>query len=658
MPKLPAAALRSAALVLLAALFAACSSAWLNPPAPEADAPEDVRAFFRNPAFAKAALSPDGGHLAGVLTVDGLPVLVEKPLAEPGMQYLKKVTEHGMDVRTVGWAGEGHIVVGFDRPSQTLVDKTRRSRMLAIRLLRHRWRDGQSWIHPVEVGLADPVLHWLPEDPERILVHWWQPGGEGASVERVTVRSGVKQQVVSPRNGLHVYYADHAGQVRVGTGRDAEDGVERVHARRNAEGAFRSLPARGPDAPGELEFAGYAADPDRLYVRAYGDDGRKQILEFDLARWELGRAVYGHPDFDAGSLVSSPDDDRLLAVEVDGDRPELVFFDAAAERRQAAIDAAFPGTTNRLLRREGSGRHALLRVSGDTRPPELYLYDAETQAATFLFAELPDLEGAALAAMKPVRYRARDGREIPGYLTLPPAGPTRGLPVIVIPHDGPSRRVSWGWDPTVQFLAQRGFAVFQPNYRGSTGYGLDHFEAGRGEWYGAIQDDILDGVRFLVEAGIADPDRVGIYGRGFGGYSALLCAIREPGLFRAVASRGAITDLVDLRDHPDHFRTRETNLPLFGNLPRHERGLALASPARNADALRAPLLLAHGLEDPVVHPRQAQLMVDALEKAGARHETALYRGEPDSFVDEDSRIDFHHRLARFFETHLAVAEPL
>ena len=642
---------------LAAALAMACSTAWLNAPAPKTQASGEVRAFFRNSAFARPALSPDGTRIAGLITVDGLPVLVEKGLPDEPFQYLKKITEHGMDVRTVGWAGDRHVVVGFDRPSQTLVDKTRRSRMLAIRLLRHRWRDGESWIHPVETGLADPVLHWLPEDPERIMVHWWEPGGEGASVERVTVRSGIRQRVVSPEHGLHIYYSDRNGEVRAGLGVGPEDGAERVFARLGAEGEFRPLPKRGPDSAGEYEFAGYGADAARIYLRGYGASGHKEIYEFDLASWKRGERVYGHPDYDVGRVIPSGSDGRLLAVEVDGERPELVFFDDESRRRQAAIDAAFPGTTNRLLRAV-PGRHALLRVSGARKPPEFYLYDGATQAATFLFASLPDLEPEQLSLMKPLRYRARDGAEIPGYLTLPRGGPERGLPTIVIPHDGPSGRDSWGWDATVQFLASRGFAVFQPNYRGSTGYGLAHAEAGQGEWGGRMQEDVIDGVHFLVESGVADPDRIGIYGQGFGGYSALVCAIREPGLFRAVASRGAITDLVDLRDHPEHFRSRESNLPHFGNLPRHAQELAEASPAERADRLRAPLFLTHGLEDPVVHPRQAKRMIEALERAGVRFESKLYRGEPEHFVDEDNRIDFHDRLARFFEAELAPLEPL
>jgi dipeptidyl aminopeptidase/acylaminoacyl peptidase len=367
-----------------------------------------------------------------------------------------------------------------------------------------------------------------------------------------------------------------------------------------------------------------------------------------------GRTVYADPRFDVGALVHSPVDGTLWAVEVDGEKPERHYFDRAAQREQASIDHAMPGTTNRIVSFDRDAASGIIRTSGDTSPPDYYRYDRERKRMDFLFTANPTIDRDRLAPMKPVQYPARDGLAISAYLTVP-RGATRNLPVIVIVHDGPSARASWGWDPAVQFFASRGFAVFQPNYRGSTGYGREHERMGYGQWGQAMQDDLADGVRWLVAEGIANPTRVGIYGVGYGGYAALMAAAKNPDSFRAAASYGAVTDLVDLLENPAHYRSADLNHPVEGKLPGDRAALAALSPARLGAQIRIPVFVAHGLSDPIVHADQARAMIDAVEDAGGRVESALYRGELHELVEEHNRVEFHEKLAAFFARHLALA---
>ena len=270
----------------------------------------------------------------------------------------------------------------------------------------------------------------------------------------------------------------------------------------------------------------------------------------------------------------------------------------------------------------------------------------------FLFAAFPTLDAASLAPMKAVRYKARDGLEIQAYLTLPRGGQTN-LPTIVMPHGGPTARDIWGWDAEAQFLASRGFAVFQPNFRGSSGFGREHERKGYRQWGRAMQDDISDGVAWLVEQGIADRDRVGIYGASYGGYAALQGLVTTPELYRAGASFAGVSDMIEWLDDVEHYRFSDFNKPVHGDSSDDRDQLEATSPARHAERVRAPVLLAHGEDDPVVGVEQSRAMEDALEDAGKTVEAYYYPDEVHGFINERNRIDFHEKLAAFFQRHLA-----
>jgi dipeptidyl aminopeptidase/acylaminoacyl peptidase len=501
-------------------------------------------------------------------------------------------------------------------------------------------------------------MHWLPGDRERVLINWWTSSEEGASALIARVRDGFPKTVVPATPGVNVWYADAAGRVRAGSGR-SEDGINPiVVARPGDRGPFADLTDAGAAQLSDIEFAGFAADQKTIYLLAVGATGRKELVSYDLVQQRRGAVLYANQEYDLGALVHAPNADTLWAVEVDGERPELHFFDDAAKREQAAIDSALPGATNRVVSYDRDARSAIVLSSGDTTPPDYYRYDRERKRMDFLFTANPELDRSRLAPMKPVRYTAHDGVPISAYLTVPEGAAAKNLPVIVIVHDGPSARASWGWDPVVQFLASRGFAVFQPNYRGSTGYGREHERQGYGQWGLAMQDDLADGVRWLVAQGIANPTRVGIYGVGYGGYAALLAAAKTPDLFRAAASFGAVTDLVDLLENPAHYRTSDLNQPVEGKLPGDRGALAAVSPARLGAQIRVPVLVAHGLADPVVNAEQSRAIVDAIEGAGGKVESVFYRRELHELVGEADRVDFHEKLAAFFARHLSAIESL
>ena len=242
---------------------------------------------------------------------------------------------------------------------------------------------------------------------------------------------------------------------------------------------------------------------------------------------------------------------------------------------------------------------------------------------------------------------------VPAYLTRPEGSDGRGLPLVVMPHGGPSARDVWGWDPPVQFLASLGFAVLQPNFRGSTGYGSSHWSAGLQEWGLAMQDDITDGVRWLIESGTADPDRICIFGASYGGYAALMGLVKTPELYRCAASYAGPTDLVMMLNHDKGYIFSEINVPFVGSTLKDRARLRDNSPLERVASFRSPVLLGHGEDDERVHVAHSQKLAKALAAAGKPVELIVLENEAHAFRAEEGRIRFFAELGRFLLEHTA-----
>ncbi len=649
------------AAVAACASLGSCSSATIAPSGARPPALADpagripAAAFFRAPVLSHLALSPRGNYLAGIATQDGVELLVVRPTGGGEVRMLAKLDEPGMQIRTVGWPSEERLLVSIEMPSALAVGvRARQTRLLSVPLDGSPPRYlGRNWQHVEFSQFQDDIIDWLPDDPEHVLLSWWQPGDNGASVRQVNVESGTFRVAVRSMPFVTGWAVDHLHQVRAGWGYRPSGTRYFLYARISPEDDFEKVIEVDPFEESGFFFAGFSEDPARIYVFSNDETAREAVYSYDLTAKRLGPMVFGHPEVDVEALYTSPIDGRLLAIGYVTDRPHLHFLDDETRRDQAWIDRALPRTINRIVSTDRAERLVIVHASSDTVPPKYYLYDRASGDIGLLVEAYPELRPEQLAPMRYVSFRARDGLEIHGYLTLPKDAEPSNLPTIVYPHGGPSARDVWGFDPTVQFLASRGFAVFQPNFRGSTGYGTRHTELGYQQWGLAMQDDVTDGTRWLIEQGIADPGRIGIYGASYGGYTALMGLVKTPDLFRAGASLAGVTDLIGLLNDDEWYGLDDWNSPTLGSKWSDRKKLRETSPAENAGRIRAPVLIAHGTEDPIVHVKQAEAMKDALEDAGAEVETYLYRDEVHGFIDERNHIDFHQRLAAFFERALA-----
>jgi dipeptidyl aminopeptidase/acylaminoacyl peptidase len=396
----------------------------------------------------------------------------------------------------------------------------------------------------------------------------------------------------------------------------------------------------------------------------YADhEGRRAVFEFDIAARKLGDLVFSHPvvdvdglEFDVGARA------HVIGVRYTVDRPMIHFFDPLLGRDYRELDRIFDKefgapVYHDTISESADGNRQIIYVTSEIQPPIYYLFDRTNRTIGRILEERPELKPANLAPTRRFTYEARDGLKIPAYVTLPRGVEPRNLPAVILIHGGPHARDSIEWDREVQLLANRGFAVLQVNFRGSTGFGVDFLRAGYREWGQKIQDDISDGVKWLIARGIADADRIGIMGTSFGGYATLAGLFKTPQLYRAGVAYAPVTDIeTTLKDDKWYdwdYDSQETRVGgEHGDLER----LRANSPLRHVEEIRAPVLLGHGENDQRVNVRQSRRMADALKGAGKDYQYLEFPNEVHGFLLESNRVKWYEAVSAFFEKNLAPRE--
>jgi dipeptidyl aminopeptidase/acylaminoacyl peptidase len=344
----------------------------------------------------------------------------------------------------------------------------------------------------------------------------------------------------------------------------------------------------------------------------------------------------------------------LTEVSWETDKAREHFFDEQTRALDAALKRHLPGYEVALQGHSRDENIFIVAAYNDRTPGSRYLYDAKADKLAKLADINPALPEGQMAQTKPVQYKSRDGLTIHGYLTLPVGRDPKNLACIVNPHGGPWVRDSWGYNPEVQFLANRGYCVLQMNYRGSTGYGREFWEAGFGQWGLAMQDDITDGVQWLIEQGIADPKRVGIYGGSYGGYATLAGVAFTPDLYAAAVDYVGVSNLFTFMETiPPYWKPMlEKMRDMVGDPVRDKERLAATSPALHADRIKTPLFVAQGARDPRVNKAESDQMVDALRKRGVEVEYMVKDNEGHGFHNDENKFEFYAAMEAFLKKYL------
>lgn len=505
------------------------------------------------------------------------------------------------------------------------------------------------------------ILDWLPDQDGAVLMsrqyladdHIGSHVGstrEGLGVDLLDTRTLSVKIVEEPFIHNVSYISDGRGTIRI-VGRklkpnpgDQDSGVVSYQYRKRGSRDWLAL--------GEAnQFMGTGFEPlaiDHDLDIAYGrkkKDGRWAIYSVALDGSLAENLVYARPDVDVTGLFSIGRRNRVVGVSYEIDTAHTVYFDPDINKMMSSLSRALPNQPNLRLVDSSIDEQVLLLFAGSDDDPGLYyVFDRASKRLRTIFVARDQLEGVKLAKVRPVSYPATDGTMIPGYLTLPPGREdSKALPAIVLPHGGPSARDHWGFDWLSQYFAARGFAVLQPNFRGSTGYG-DAWLRGKGftSWRTAI-GDVLDAGHWLVAQGIADPAKLSVVGWSYGGYAALQSAVTEPGLFKAVVAIAPVTDLESMMEENRYAYDYDLLRQELGDGP-HVRE---ASPARNADKITVPVLMFHGALDRNVAIQQSHMMAERLTKAGVKNELVTW-DELDHYLDNsDARTQMLRKADQF-----------
>jgi dipeptidyl aminopeptidase/acylaminoacyl peptidase len=631
-----------------------------------AAAPPPSEYFFRGSRFGPMAVSPDGKSIAALAPVNGRQNLV---ILDAKTKAVKPVTgEKSRDIVYVRWVNNRRLIVRTGSLNTQAWDY-RGGGLFAVdvdggevRLLSES-RDERSTAGWRLVGRPVYPVRTLPGEGDDIIVQEWIYGDQrtrAGDLFRLDTRTARRTAILEgkPDSGeQESWIVDDRGVARVQVARDR--GRVRIHYRASAAAPWQKLDELSTTAPGWRPLA-IADDDKTLLVADQRQRDKAAIVTYDPATRSFGQPLAEHPQVDLNWLVF--DYGRAVGVRYDGDRPGVAWFDEELAKLQSSIDSAMPGSVN-WLSWSRDRKIVLVDSSSDRTPGSLYLLDCNTGKMEWLVDRRPWIKPAEMAPMRPVRYAARDGLSIPAYLTLPREGTGKHLPLVVIIHGGPwVYGETWGFDSEAQFLASRGYAVLQPNFRGTTRYGWKHFVASFNQWGLAMQDDIEDGVRWAIAEGIADPKRVCLYGGSYGGYSTMMGLAKTPDLYRCGINYVGVTDLALLMtatwsDNAYSESVQYSLREMVGDPDRDAERLRTTSPIHLADRIKAPVMLAYGAVDFRVPLEHGTRMRSALERNGANPVWLVNEGEGHGFSDFANRKAFYEAMEKFLAEHIGGDRP-
>jgi dipeptidyl aminopeptidase/acylaminoacyl peptidase len=499
----------------------------------------------------------------------------------------------------------------------------------------------------------------LPDRPNKILmtrefVPEYRTGtlvggdSEGLGVEEVDVVTGRRRQVEAPNEANTSFVADDKGAVRLRVRQFSDNdgylkGKRRYDVHAAAGGAWTTLAELQDE--NDAAFRPVSVDAARNLAYGFVDrNGYDAVATMALDGTGASEIVLARDDVDVDSLIRIGRQQRIVGVSYATEKREIAYLDPALKRLTEQFQRALPGhPLINIVGASADENQLLLVASRDTDPGMVYFFDKGSRQLKTVFPLRPELTGRAMGQMTPIIFPAADGTQIPGYLTLPPGSDGKNLPAIVLPHGGPSARDEWGFDWLVQFFVARGYAVLQPNYRGSAGYGTAWFgRNGFQAWRTAV-GDVNDAGRWLAAQGIAGPQRLAIVGWSYGGYAALQSQVLDANLYKAVVAIAPVTDLEQLREDSRPY----TSYRLVDRFVGQGEHVAAGSPARNADAFSAPVLLFHGTRDQNVAAAQSRLMQARLKERGKSVRYVEYENRDHYIDDSEARTGMLVEIDKF-----------
>lgn len=606
-------------------------------------APPPIEAFARIPAIRNVAVSPDAKQMLFITGAGDIEALVTAPTtfeSAPKPIFASKPGEY--ELNWCGWANNKRILCGVSATVREGVVLYGISRLVGVDA------DGANQkvlIQNSEAGRAqfqDEILDWTPDEPDTVLMELDVERTGYPAIFEVNVNSG--RRVIRSRDHYPIrsYATDGAGNIRFGYGYAANSAVLQYFARLDSEKKWMPL-SKVKAFENNDELIPIAIIPGSNRAFAQGSyEGREALWEMDLTDQAEPKLVFSHPLVDAANPILTPDR-QLIGIHYETDRPFVHYTDEPTRELLDLLNRTLPATFNYISDYSPDRQVYIISANSDVES-KYYLLRSGTSKIFRIDVAYPELDPKTLGRMRTISYPARDGVEIPGYLTVPPGVRAEKLPLIVMPHGGPIARDSWDFDFLRAFLVSRGYAVLQMNFRGSSGYGSKWYFDAHQDWGGLTYNDITDGTQWAIKQGIADPKRVCVVGWSFGGYAALLSAVRNGDLYRCSASIAGVSDLHDLLRESRYFSNRAFVKAQIGTL---KEKLRQDSPLRHADKINMPVFLIHGDRDIQVDVDHSRQMASALKSAGKPHQMILLKDATHQLRLKSERTKLLTELEKF-----------
>ncbi len=631
-----------------------------------------VEDFVRLPSSRDAQISPDGKHLSLVFRKEGEDVLAVLDLAtrEPISSF--RVSGKHRAVGDVTWVNDERLVYTVTESFAWNKHRFSNGELIGVNVdgKKHKlifgYRSGESTLNTkIRKNEANngnqEIIDLLEGDDEHILIAfypwrlmgntWHNDPDADTLIYKLNVYTGQTKKVEALPYANAKAITDNQGNVRFAVAVD-DSNQQVISYKPKADSEWQEWSLQGFEGS-HIYPLSFTADNQKVYVSANAGQSTRALYLFDFETNGFEKVVHDER-VDITMLLLDFSSNRVIGVGTDLGLPKYSYIDSSDKKAKVhrMLLGAFQGQDIVITSATEDGAFAVAYVYSDINPGNYYLFDTESLQATYLTSNRKWLDPELMAHTESMTFETRDGATVYGYVTLP-KGKDKNVPLVVLPHGGPHGvRDFWGFDWEVQLLAHHGYGVLQVNYRGSGGFGLDFEESGHGKWGTMMQDDLTDATKALIDSGVADSSRVCIYGHSYGGYAALMGAVREPGLYRCVIGSVGVYDLPMMFKEGD-IADRDSGLAYLKQaLGENQEDLKSRSPAYNADKIKAEVLLIHGARDERAPIEQAESLQKALKQAGVPYQWLEIGDEAHGYYDEQNRLRVYSKVLAFLDANI------
>ncbi len=597
--------------------------------------------FFRNAKKRDYQISPDGTYFSWLAPYKSRMNIYVQKIGDTTAQRVTNATKE--NVPGYFWANDNRLLYIQDDGGNEDY------KLYAID------RSGENLLNltPFD-SVTTRFIDDLKDFPNDIIVGLNKRNQQIFDPYRINIKTGDIEMIAENPGNISDWYTDHDGVIRAAK---TTDGVNNTLLYR-ATDKDEFTPVLTINFKESLNPLFFTFDNKHLYASSNLGRDKSAIVKYDIATGKEMEILFEHPEVDVSSMRFSRKRKVLTHINYTTDKRGRHYLDKEMEDLYTSLEKQLEGYEVSISDYNKDEDKFLVRTYSDRSRGAYYFYDLKKKDLQKLADVSPWIDESKMAEMKPIKYKSRDGLTIHGYLTLPPNKKVaKYLPVVINPHGGPWARDNWGYNPEVQFLANRGFAVLQMNFRGSTGFGRDFWEASFKEWGGKMQDDVTDGVNWLIEQGIADPNRIAIYGASYGGFATLSGITKTPDLYTCAIDYVGVSNIFTFYESfPPYWKPYlEMVYEMVGNPndPTDSLLLRKVSPVFHVDKIKVPLLVAQGANDPRVKKAESDQIVEALRNKGVNVRYIVKDDEGHGFSKEENRFEFYREMERFLRRHMS-----